>query len=394
MRLGFHYHVPAMIKDGNIYMPGHLGRFIDSLAAHCQSVTCFLHTPRPDEIALLDYPISASNVSMVNIGPHDSVIRRSLFSNRYTRHLRECRHMLDLLLLRGPSPLLPAMASAAGIVPVAILLVGDYLPGVDHLPQPLWRKEAIRLWAHWNKWRQVQIARRGLTFVNSHVLYDELKDKVPNLIETRTTTLNNDNFYLCDDTCLSKPIRLLYVGRMDRTKGLLHLVEALALLVERGEDVVLDLVGWPEHNDPILDELRELARIKHVDDRVHYLGGKPLGPDLFNCYKQADIFIMASLFEGFPRTIWEAMAYSLPVVATRVGSISAYLEGAAELVQPGDVSGLANSISRLIHDSDRRKFLIREGRKLAEENTLERRSQELITALNKYISYTSRKNEI
>ena len=177
-------------------------------------------------------------------------------------------------------------------------------------------------------------------------------------------------------------------------KGLLQIVEALALLVEHGEDVVLDLVGWPEHNDPVLNELEGLARTKHVDRRVHYLGGKSLGPELFNCYKQADIFVIASLFEGFPRTIWEAMAHSLPVVATRVGSIPAYVEGAAELVQPKDVSGLANSISLSIHDSNRRKFLIREGRKLAKENTLERRSQELITALNEYISFTGQKNEI
>ena len=192
---------------------------------------------------------------------------------------------------------------------------------MDDLPQPRWRKEAIRLWARWNKWGQMRAARNSLTFVNSRVLYDEMKHTLPNLYETRTTTLTEDDFFIRSDTCQSRPYRLLYVGRMDRTKGLLQIVEALALLVEHGEDVVLDLVGWPEHNDPVLNELEGLARTKHVDRRVHYLGGKSLGPELFNCYKQADIFVIASLFEGFPRTIWEAMAHSLPVVATRVGSI-------------------------------------------------------------------------
>ncbi len=46
--------------------------------------------------------------------------------------------------------------------------------------------------------------------------------------------------------------------------------------------------------------------------------------------KKADIYVIASRSsEGFPRTIWEAMAHCLPVVATKVGSIPAFIEGAA-----------------------------------------------------------------
>jgi glycosyltransferase involved in cell wall biosynthesis len=380
MRLGFHYHVPAIMKDDIIHMPGYLGRFIDALAEHCQRITCFQHMPRPNEIPLMDYPISAPNVSLVDIGQHDSTLQRTFFAQRYTRHLHGQRQLLDIVLLRGPSPLLPAMASSASPVPVALLLVGDYLMGVNDLPQPRWRKEAIRLWSWWNKQRQVQTARNCLTFVNSRVLYDELRPVVPNLYETRTTTLHKADFFTRIDTCQSAPpYRLLFVGRMDRAKGLMQMVEAVAILTGRGLNIELDLVGWPEPGDPILDEIRELANARNIHSRVHYLGLRSLGPELFECYKKADIYITASLAsEGFPRTIWEAMAHSLPVIATCVGSVPAFVGDAAELVEPGKASALAVSIEKLIQSPELRKLYIARGRELARSNTLDVQVGEMI----------------
>src|SRR5690606_7159822 len=125
------------------------------------------------------------------------------------------KEQLDVFLIRGPSPLLPFMARAVGGLPTALLLVGDYLAGIDDLPQPRWRKEAIRLWSLWNAYQQKRIARNSLTFVNSRKLYKELQQEIPNLVETRTTTLDDSSFFVRSDTCVSPPYRLLYTGRMD-----------------------------------------------------------------------------------------------------------------------------------------------------------------------------------
>ena len=368
-------------------MPGYLGRFVDSLAGYCQSVICFMHSPRSDEITLMDYPISASNVSLVSIGLHDSVPKRTLLARLYTRYVHQYRQMLDLMLIRGPSPLLPAMAAAVAPVPVALLLVGDYLTGVDDLPQPRWRKEAIRVWATLNKAEQMSLARKSLNFVNSRILYEELKNAAPYLYELRTTTLSKEDFYVRSDTCQhAPPYRILYIGRIEHTKGLLQLVEAVALLVERGEHIVLDLVGWPEKNDPVLDEIGRLSRTLNVESHIHYHGGKSFGPALFEFYRQADIFVVASFAEGFPRTIWEAMAHGLPVVATRVGSIPAFVEDAAELVEPHNSLDLAEAITRLVHDPRRRQYLIAEGQKLANENTLDKRAKEMMQQIQTYLA--------
>lgn len=388
MHLGFYFHVPAIKKNGGIYMPGYQGRFVDSLASYCDQVICFLHSPLDSELTFMDYRITRSNVTLVNIGPHVSVAKRILSPRKFSKSLRDYNNKLDLVLLRGPSPLLPAMA-AASPVPVVFLLVSDYVAGVNDLPQPRWRKEVIRLWSYWNKKEQERAIRRGLTFVNSRALYDELVGKISYLEETRTTTLSKTDFFIRKDTCQNRPIRLLYAGRISVSKGLFDIFYALRKLLALGEDLILDIVGWPEKGeDNILSDLFSYARKEGFRDRVLYHGYKAVGPELFEYYKEADIFVLASRssFEGFPRTIWEAMAHSLPVVATRVGSISEFIEDSAELVEPNNPEALANAILRLKSSPDLRQSHIQKGIALARNNTLEVQVREMFEKIQKWVS--------
>ena len=387
MKLGFHYHAPAIEKDDGIYMSGFLGCFIDSLASYCEHVQCFLHSPRVDEISMMDYRIIAQNVSLTDIGPHTSIINRTLKSRSYTSAVHKNRSHLDAMLLRGASPLLPAMA-AASPVPTILLLVSDYLEGVSDLPQPRWRKEAIRLWSYWNKWGQNRAVRHSLTFVNSRVLHDEFLGKTPYLYETRTTTLSERDFFVRTDTCQIHPIHLLYTGRISVSKGLFDILDAMCQLITQGEDLILDIVGWPEKGEEdILDKIFSFAQKNGIRDRIIYHGYKTVGPELFAYYRRADIFVLASRssFEGFPRTIWEAMAHSLPVVATQVSSIPAFIEGSAELVNPGQPDELAGAIACLIHQPELRRSYIQRGLELARNNTLEIQVGKMITTIESWL---------
>ena len=128
-------------------------------------------------------------------GLHESVPRRLLSTRRYVKILQREVESLDVLLLRGPSPLLPALADAISSFPTVLLLVGDAGAGVSDLAQPFWRKLAIRFLWQWNRHGQDRVARRTLTFVNSRKLFDELRPRVPDLIETRTTTLTASDFF-------------------------------------------------------------------------------------------------------------------------------------------------------------------------------------------------------
>jgi glycosyltransferase involved in cell wall biosynthesis len=352
-----------------------------------------LHDCRPDEIPYADTALEAKNLRWVSLGPRGSVPQRLFLARKIVRPIREHAAELDALLIRGPSPLLPQVARAVAPVPVGLLLVGDYVAGSHGLKQPAWRKQGILLWARLNQWQQLGVARRALTFVNSKKLFAELAPHVPELVETKTTTLRTEDLLRRPDTFQTPPHRMLYAGRIDRDKGLLHMVEALRLLRDRGHDVVLDVVGWCERGDSTEDDLRALARRLDVSERLVLHGFKKVGPELWECYRRADVYLIATISsEGQPRTIWEAMSQSVPVVATRVGSMPLFLEHeqTALLIEPRSADAIASAVERLIEDGVLRRRLIERGFRMAEENTLERRAKELVVELEGWLVRRSR----
>jgi glycosyltransferase involved in cell wall biosynthesis len=389
-KLGFYYHTPLVQESGGIRVPGFLGRFLDKLAEHCGQLTCFFHEPAsPAAYRLCDYSPRAANITGVNLGPARSAPFRSFTPASFLRRFAPYRQQIDALMIRGPSPLLPPLARAAQGLPIILLLVGDYVESVSASPQPYWRKMLISNWAKWYNGEQLRIAQHSLTFVNSARLYDQLSPVVHDLYETHTTTLEETDFYERPDTCQQRPVRLLYAGRFSECKGLFDLLDALTRLINEGEDVVLDLVGWPEPGEEdIIERLKIAAQEKGVINRVFEHGYQPAGSALSAFYRQADIYVLASRssFEGFPRTIWEAMAHSLPVVATRVGSIPDFVEGAAHLVQPCDPTRFARALADVIHQSDLRHSLILRGLELARKNTLDIQVGSMATNINTWLA--------
>lgn len=388
MRLGFHYHIPALEKDGQIYMPGYFGRFIDGLAQNCDSVICFLHTPTHEEENQMDFALTSRNVILVGLGPHQSIPQRLARVYKIMRIVKLWRNQLDCMLIRGPSPLLPFIAHACNSLPISLLLVSDQLAGVDDLDQPGWRKVAIRLWWRWNYRCQLPVARRSLTFVNSNLLFQQFQGIISNLVETQTTTLTPNDFFFRENTCQSNPIHLLYTGRMDRTKGILDILESVAELVYSGEDIILNLVGPLERGDSVLEDMKSKAALLGISKRVCYHGYQPIGPALSSFYNSADIYIIASQSsEGFPRTIWEAMAHGLPVIATSVGSIPYYLEDGknAIIVSPKSPKSLADAILRLINNPQLRTKLMKNAYTIAKTNTIEIRAKEMIGRISNWL---------
>ena len=129
----------------------------------------------------------------------------------------------------------------------------------------------------------------------------------------------------------------------------MELVEALASLSEDHPTLRLHFVGWEEDpSHPVRNTLEKRAAELRVLDRVLFHGRKQLGEELWQMYRMADIYVIPSYHEGFPRTIWEAMAHSLPVVATRVGAIPYYLTDKenALLIEPKSVAAIAEGIRK------------------------------------------------
>ncbi len=86
-----------------------------------------------------------------------------------------------------------------------------------------------------------------------------------------------------------------------------------------------------------------------VEDRIHFLGFRT---DIKELYKIADLFLLTSLQEGLPRSMMEAMAAGLPVIASRIrGNVDLVRDGEGGfLFGTGDVAGYAKAIRRLGKD--------------------------------------------
>ncbi len=171
----------------------------------------------------------------------------------------------------------------------------------------------------------------------------------------------------------------------------MDIAEAIRLLQGRGHEIIFDLVGWPQEGDDVLGRLRLFAEAHNI--RLAYHGFKSVGPELFSYYQNADLYVIASRssFEGFPRTIWEAMAHSLPVVATRVGSIPDFLgnQRHALIVNPCAPNDSANAIERVITDGELREKMVDAAFLLVKDNTLDRRASEMVAELRSWIGHAS-----
>lgn len=141
--------------------------------------------------------------------------------------------------------------------------------------------------------------------------------------------------------------RLLYVGRADPYKDVATLVRALALLRRDGGPAVELVIAGTR--DPRYPQAEQLAHALGLADAVSWTGY--LATDqLVEAYRDADVLVHASRYEGFGLQILEAMAAGVPVVAARGGAVPEVAGDAAILLPTGDPDGFAREVRRVLSD--------------------------------------------
>jgi len=146
-----------------------------------------------------------------------------------------------------------------------------------------------------------------------------------------------------------EPFRLLSVGRLSAAKGYPILVEAVALLRERGCNVRLTLVG----EGPLRAVLEEQIALCGLGELIH-LAGACNHEHIVNFYDSSDAFVLSSFLEGIPVVLMEAMAMELPCVATWITGIPEIIEKDVEglLVPPASAAAIADAVVRLMEDPE------------------------------------------
>lgn len=149
-----------------------------------------------------------------------------------------------------------------------------------------------------------------------------------------------------------------YIGRFDPHKGILEFLDAAERIGATHPRVAFLLIGGPvgaQNTDwarigPALDNARARGAILHVTGFTD----QPYG-----YMQRADILVLPSHDEGFPRAVLEAMALRKPIVATAVGGVPEAITGEEHglLIPPKDSQSLAVAVTRLVVDSELRNRL-------------------------------------
>lgn len=145
---------------------------------------------------------------------------------------------------------------------------------------------------------------------------------------------------------------IVSVGRLRAKKGLDTLVDACAVLRDRGQRFACEIVGYGE----------EQARLQAQIERLKLTGdvrlvGKLAREQVIERYARAAVYVQPSRIaadgdrDGIPNVLLEAMAMGLPVVASRVSGIPELVDHERNglLVEPDEAPALADAIDRLLH---------------------------------------------
>ena len=110
----------------------------------------------------------------------------------------------------------------------------------------------------------------------------------------------------------------------------------------------------------------DLTKELNVSESVRFMGYVHHGPDLFELYRQTDIFLLPSFHEGIPNAILEAMAHSMPIVTTNVGGLSSVITDGVEgiLISAGNLDAVTARRLFAHAQADRQQLIgeIRDGK--------------------------------
>ena len=193
----------------------------------------------------------------------------------------------------------------------------------------------------------------------------------------RTYTVYNKVY--CEDFITQRAkkregvLQVLSVMRLDRAKNPESLIDAIAPL-----DMHLKLIGQGELEEALRRRVRDL----NIADRVEFIRQVP-NVEIAEHYQKADIFAMATHYEGFCIPVLEAMAAGLPIVASATGPIPEVLGDTGLLVE-NNATAFSNALADLQNDVQWREVLGAAARQRAEAingQQMERRETNLYRVL-------------
>lgn len=163
------------------------------------------------------------------------------------------------------------------------------------------------------------------------------------------------------------PLRVLFVGRLAEAKNVDVLISAVAELKALGISIECDIVG----DGPFRGELEKMANQLGVCEFIHFAGGVP-SEEVSHFYEQADVLVLASRSEGWPKVLVEGMSFGLICIGSNRGLVPTILDnGRGFTVSPRDKDALVSLLHQIALDPQKFQTLQVDAANWAQQYTLE-----------------------
>lgn len=213
--------------------------------------------------------------------------------------------------------------------------------------------------ALFTRWPQRVLAPRlvqkldGIIFLDTH-LSQACAEWIPSSKRfVIPNTLDEDSFpVFASRIPSSENWNLLFLSNMIPLKGYLTVLEAVAVLRQRGRPVKATFAGhWPD--DQARSRFEHRARSLGIEERIRIFGPVTDRAVVQTLHAEADVFVLPTAYptEAQPLTIIEALANGTPVISTMRGGIPGMLDEGVEgcFVPPQDSTTLADAVEWVMH---------------------------------------------
>lgn len=187
------------------------------------------------------------------------------------------------------------------------------------------------------RWGYKKNIYRGTTAVGNHLIQNLTKESIKNKFE-------ND----------SKKIKLLYLARIEKRKGIYELIDTLQILNTIYDNIILTIAGDGREEKAIREYISK-KNIKNVT-----FTGFVNNEEKVKVFNNNHIYIFPSYTEGMPTSVLEAMAFGLPVITTAVGGLIDFFQNGTNGFMsevPPKPSKFAKNIMHLIENQELMKSI-------------------------------------
>lgn len=170
---------------------------------------------------------------------------------------------------------------------------------------------------------------------------------------------------------------ILYVGTIQPRKNIERLIRSFSIFNKKHKDIHLVIAGkkgW------LYDDIFASAIRYNIENKILFLGYVDDNTKIW-LYKNAKLFILPSLYEGFGIPLLEAMSHKCPTITSNSSSLPEICGNACLYFNPTSALDISKTIEKLISNEDLRKKLIEKGSKKIKEFSWEKCAKQTIKVI-------------